>query len=132
VARATWGTSPWCAQERDEFGTETLVRGGGIGDFTKETVTVSGLNVSFTNQHYTGGACTVRAVPVDGPVTGSIVVGSAVTSSLGGTAVTAYPDDWHGSNGSSSPRCIAGRRSSEPFSMGPSERRRPCSRSRWC
>jgi hypothetical protein len=71
----------------------------GIGDFSKETVTVSGLNVTFTNQHYTDGTCTVKANVVDGPITGSIVVGSAVTASLGGTAVTAYPEDWHGPNG---------------------------------
>jgi hypothetical protein len=72
----------------------------GIGDFSKETVTVSGLNVTFTNQHYTDSTCTVKAAVVNGPITGSIVVGSAVTASLGGTAVTAYPEDWHGPSGS--------------------------------
>jgi hypothetical protein len=72
----------------------------GIGDFSKHTVAVSGLNVTFTNQHYTDGTCTVKANVVDGPFTGSIVVGSAVTASLGGTAVTAYPEDWHDPSGS--------------------------------
>jgi hypothetical protein len=69
-----------------------------IGDFVKGTVTISGLSVTFTVQNYTDSACTVKANVVNGPATGSIVVGSAVTASLGGTAVTAYQVDWLGPN----------------------------------
>jgi hypothetical protein len=67
-------------------------------EFVKDTVTINGLNASFTIQHYTDSACTVKANVVDGPFTSSLVVGSAVTASLGGTSVTAYPVDWHGAN----------------------------------
>ena len=80
------GESSFEAQIQGTWLESTCV--AGIGDFSKEMVTISGLNVTFTNQHYTDSTCTVKANVVNGPLIGSIVVGSAVTASLGGTAVT--------------------------------------------